>query len=118
MQKSGEPVVDSALKAGFWDLPRKTFEEAWAFNARKIALQKMMLDAWQKANVDVVLGPAGPHTAVKPGEWTNYSYTVAWNAVDVSTFSPFSSLTGLDSQNHTVSGRDRALHDCRPRKRS
>ncbi len=84
MEKTGEPPVPSVLTSGFWDKKRKTWEEAWAYNARKIALSKMMLDAWQKAGVDVVLGPAGAHTAVTPNEWTNYMYTVAWNAVDVS----------------------------------
>jgi len=91
MEKAGEPPVESVLKSGFWDKSRKTWEEAWVFNSKKIAWQKQMLDAWQKANVDVVLGPAGPHTAVTPNEWTNFSYTVAWNAVDVST--PFSVLS-------------------------
>lgn len=87
MEKAGEPPVVSVLKSGFWDKRRKTFEEAWAFNARKMALQKQMLDAWQEAGVDVVLGPAAPHTAVAPNDWTNYMYTVAWNVVDVSFFS-------------------------------
>ncbi|KAK4938223.1 hypothetical protein LTR10_021296 [Elasticomyces elasticus] len=82
MEKAGEPPVESVLKSGFWDRSRKTWEEAWVFNSKKIAWQKQMLDAWQKANVDVVLGPAGPHTAVTPDTWTNFSYTVAWNAVD------------------------------------
>ncbi|KAH8690127.1 amidase [Talaromyces proteolyticus] len=82
MEEAGEPPVVSVLKSGFWDKQRKTFEEAWAFNAKKIEMQKKMLDAWQAAKVDVVLGPAGPHTAVTPNEWVNYMYTVAWNVVD------------------------------------
>jgi amidase len=42
-----------------------------------------MLDRWQEAKVDVVLCPAGPHTAVLPGEWNMDTYTVVWNAMDV-----------------------------------
>lgn len=84
LKRAGEPVVPSVQNIGFWDEPRKTFEEAWAWNTKKGALQKDMLDAWVKAGVDIVLCPAGPHTAVRPGEWTSDHYTVAWNAVDVS----------------------------------
>jgi len=82
LEKAGEPVVPSVAKIGFWDIPRKTHEEAWAFNAKKGAIQKDMLDRWQKAGIDIVLAPVGPHTAVLPGDWTNDMYTVAWNAVD------------------------------------
>lgn len=84
LEKAGEPVVPSVEKIGFWSIPRKTFEEAWALNAKKLALQKDMLDRWQEAGLDVVLAPAGPHTAVLPGDWTIDMYTVAWNAMDVS----------------------------------
>jgi amidase len=49
-----------------------------------LAIQKDMLDRWQAAGVDLVIAPAGPHTAVSPGDWTNDTYTVCWNAVDVS----------------------------------
>ncbi|EXJ91388.1 hypothetical protein A1O1_04500 [Capronia coronata CBS 617.96] len=82
LEKAGEPVVPSVQKIGFWDIPRKTHEEAWALNAKKLALQKEMLDRWQEAGINVVLAPAGPHTAVLPGDWTTDMYTVAWNAMD------------------------------------
>ncbi|EHY59904.1 hypothetical protein HRR83_009286 [Exophiala dermatitidis] len=82
LEKAGEPVVPSVEKIGFWSIPRKTHEEAWALNAKKLALQKEMLDRWQKAGIDIVLAPAGPHTAVLPGDWTVDMYTVAWNAMD------------------------------------
>ena len=84
LEKAGEPVVPSVEAIGFWSIPRKTHEETWALNARKLAFQKQMLDAWRDAGIDIVLAPAGPHTAVLPGDWTNDMYTVAWNAMDVS----------------------------------
>ena len=84
LEKAGEPVVPSVEKIGFWNIPRKSHEEAWVFNAKKLAIQKDMLDRWQAAGVDLVIAPAGPHTAVLPGDWTNDTYTVCWNAVDVS----------------------------------
>jgi amidase len=84
LAKTGEPVVSSVLNIGFWDIPRKTQEEAWAWNTKKLVIQKQMLDEWQRVGCDVVLSPAGPHTAVKPGDWTSDIYTVAWNVVDVS----------------------------------
>lgn len=79
---SGEPPVPSVLDIGFWDLPRKTPEEQWVWNAKKIELQKQMVDAWEQQGIDVVLCPAGAHTAVEPGKWTNDMYTVWINAMD------------------------------------
>ncbi|XDG05730.1 hypothetical protein ABKA04_005345 [Annulohypoxylon sp. FPYF3050] len=80
--KSGEPVVPSVMKIGFWDIPPKTQEEAWSWNTKKGQIQKDMLDEWQRVGCDVVLVPAGPHTAVLPGDWTSDIYTVAWNVCD------------------------------------
>lgn len=83
LKKADEPVVPSVQKIGFWDVPAKTPEQIWEWNTKKLAIQKDMLDRWQRANIDVVLCPAGPHTAVLPGDWTSDIYTVTWNAVDV-----------------------------------
>lgn len=83
LAKTGEPPVSSVRKIGFWDMPRKSHEEAWEWNTKKGEVQKRMLDEWQRVGCDVVLAPAGPHTAVRPGDWTSDIYTVAWNAVDV-----------------------------------
>ncbi|KAI0009220.1 amidase [Xylariaceae sp. FL0662B] len=81
-KKTNEPVVPSVIKIGFWDILAKTSEQAWAWNTKKLQIQKEMLDEWQRVGCDVVLAPAGPHTAVLPGDWTSDTYTVAWNAVD------------------------------------
>jgi amidase len=83
LSKAGEPVVSSVQKIGFFDIPRKTQEEAWAWNTKRLAFCKMMLDRWQEAKIDLVLCPAGPHSAVPPGEWNMDTYTVVWNAMDV-----------------------------------
>lgn len=85
LEKAGEPAVPSVVKVGFMEIRGKTPEEMWAWNAKKLDVQKLMLDRWQEAKVDVVLCPAGPHTAVLPGDWTYDTYTVPWNVVDVRT---------------------------------
>lgn len=95
LSKAGEPAVPSVQKIGFWDIPRKTQEETWAWNTKRLAYCKMMLDRWQEAEVDVVLCPAGPHTAVPPGDWNMDTYTVVWNAVDVSSISLSSGFTDV-----------------------
>jgi amidase len=82
-EASGEPPVPSVIDIGFWDLPRKTPEEQWSWNAKKIVQQIQMVDAWQAQGIDVVLCSAGPHTAVEPGKWTNDLYTVWVNALDL-----------------------------------
>jgi amidase len=82
MERSGEAPVPSVRTIGFWDLPAKTSEENWAWNYKKQQLQKEMLDRWRAAGLDIVLCPAGAHTAPRPGQWSNDSYTVTWNAMD------------------------------------
>jgi amidase len=84
LEKAGEPPVEGIDLMRFWSKKRKTMEEAWALNARRGALQKEMLDIWQKAGVDVVLMPSAPHTAVPLNQMTVMAYTVVWNAFDVS----------------------------------
>ncbi|KUI61093.1 Acetamidase [Cytospora mali] len=82
LSKVGEPPVPSVKNINFWEIPPKKPEEMWVWNTKRLAIQKQMLDLWRAAGVDVVLCPAGPHTAVKPDEWSHIAYTVAWNAVD------------------------------------
>jgi amidase len=82
LKQSGEPPVSAVRSIGFWDLPAKTSEENWSWNAKKQQLQKEMLDRWTAAGIDIVLCPAGAHTALRPEQWTNDSYTVAWNTMD------------------------------------
>lgn len=84
LEKAGEPVVESVKKIGFWYKEPKAHENVWELNEKKGKLQKEMLDRWQKAGINIVLCPAGPHTAVRPNDWQNDLYTVAWNAMDVS----------------------------------
>lgn len=84
LAKAGEPVVESVEKVGFWQIKAKEPEEVWRWNARKGSIQKEMLDRWQEAKIDVALCPAGPYSPLKPGDWSEDHYTVAWNAVGVS----------------------------------
>jgi len=109
LERAGEPAVESVHKIGFWELPRKSQEEAWVLNAKRLGVAKKMLDAWNEAGIDVVLSPAGPHTAVLPGDWTSDIYTVAWNAVDVR-FLSF--LEGIVTDEPVVSGSYYSVHTC------
>ncbi|KAL1882488.1 hypothetical protein Plec18167_002904 [Paecilomyces lecythidis] len=82
LEKAGEPVVESVMKIGHWFKNPKTHEQVWELNAKKGELQKQMLDCWQEAAIDIVLCPAGPHTAVPPNDWYSDTYTVSWNVMD------------------------------------
>lgn len=84
LSKVGEPPVPSVQNIGFLDIPPKSHEATWSWNTKKLAFQKDMLERWTASGVDVVLCPAGPHTAVKPDGWFYDTYTVCWNALDVS----------------------------------
>ncbi|KAL1887598.1 hypothetical protein Sste5346_010099 [Sporothrix stenoceras] len=82
LARTGEPVLDSIVKLGLWPRKAKTPEEMWSWNAKKAAYQKQMHAAWAAAGIDIALCPAWPHSAVKPGDWSNTMYTVCWNGVD------------------------------------
>lgn len=82
LKQTGEPPVVAVRDIGFWDLPAKTSEENWAWNHKKQQLQQEMLEKWVATGIDIVLSPTGAHTALRPNQWTNDSYTVAWNAMD------------------------------------
>lgn len=105
LAKVGEPPVPSVRNIGFWDLAPKRHEAMWSLNTQKAALQKDMLARWTAAGVDVVLCPAGPHTALSPDGWVYDTYTVCWNALDVRPCSLsrplFSSLVSMDNHQET-----------------
>ncbi|KAL4959579.1 amidase signature domain-containing protein [Aspergillus stella-maris] len=106
--KAGEPVVSSVKEFGFWDMPRKTHEEMWAWNTKKGEWQKAMLDAWQELEIDVLICPAAPHAAISPEETTKELYTVAWNAVDYpAIIMPFTTVDpALDKKNDAFEPKD------------
>ncbi|KAL2783200.1 amidase signature domain-containing protein [Aspergillus keveii] len=108
LAKAGEPVVPSVTKFGFWDMPRKTHEEMWAWNTKKGAMQKAMLDAWQALGIDVLVCPAAPHAAISPEETTKELYTVVWNAVDYpAIIMPFTRVDpALDTKNDAFEPKD------------
>ncbi|CAK7275178.1 hypothetical protein SEPCBS57363_006547 [Sporothrix epigloea] len=82
LAKSGEPAVPSVVNFGYWGNGRLEHEEVWALGARKGALQKQMLDAWQALGIDILIAPSAPHTPIQQHLCTSELYTVAWNAMD------------------------------------
>lgn len=82
LAKSGEPAVPSVVNFGYWGNRRQEHEEVWALNARKGAIQKKMLDAWQALGIDILIAPSAPHTPIQSDKCTSELYTVAWNAMD------------------------------------
>ncbi|KIV82211.1 hypothetical protein PV11_04338 [Exophiala sideris] len=76
------PPIRRALRETAAKLEAAGLQTNWAWNAKKQVLQKEMLEKWRAAGIDIVLCPAGAHTAPRPGQWSNDSYTVTWNAMD------------------------------------
>ena len=76
LARTSEPVLDSIVKLGLWKRKAKTPEEMWTWNAKKATYQKQMHAACAAAGIDIDLCPAGPQSAVAPGDWSNAMYTV------------------------------------------
>lgn len=86
LENAGEPPTQSVLNMGYWHMERKSMEQYWEMNNKKLGYQKEMLDRWQAAGLDVLITPVSPYSALGYGSYTSDHYTVPWNAFDVSVF--------------------------------
>lgn len=82
-----EPLVPSAEKIGLLTVgPSKTIEEYFALNARRQLVSKAYLDLWLENNLDGILMPPAPYTAVPLDSWSTASYTATFNLLDYPAF--------------------------------
>ncbi|KAK8132414.1 amidase [Apiospora kogelbergensis] len=81
--RTGEPLVPS-LEALIPLLaqPRTTLKGFFDLNVRRTEAAKMYLSLFRDNNLDVILMPPAPHTAVPLDTWSTITYTGLWNYLD------------------------------------
>ncbi|KAB2573779.1 Acetamidase [Lasiodiplodia theobromae] len=88
MESTGEPVVPSVLNMGIvfnsdGSLRSPvTMSGLMRANVSRFLIAALYAELWRQHELDIILMPAAPHTAIPADTWTALSYTVLWNVLD------------------------------------
>lgn len=88
MESTGEPVVPSVLNMGIvfnsdGSLRSPvTIDGLMRANVTRFLIAALYAQLWRQHELDIILMPPAPHTAVPADTWTALSYTVLWNVLD------------------------------------
>ncbi|KAI1115109.1 putative fatty-acid amide hydrolase [Nemania sp. NC0429] len=80
--RTGEPLVPSVKGIGLLDPPAKSLGEFFELNVRRAEAAKTYLKIFRDNDLDGIMMPGAPHTAVPHDTWTSASYTGLWNYLD------------------------------------
>ena len=76
---SGEPLVNVVSKTGLLSKRSKTIEEFFKLNVAVRETHEAYRNMWVHDDLDAILLPSAPHTALPFDEWISISYTAIWN---------------------------------------
>lgn len=80
-------MIPSAVNLGILTAgPSKTIEEYFALSARRQVVSNAYFELWREKNLDAILMPPAPHTAVPLDSWSTISYTAVFNLLDYPAF--------------------------------
>ncbi|KAE8451396.1 hypothetical protein EG329_004025 [Mollisiaceae sp. DMI_Dod_QoI] len=82
LARTGEPMVPSLEAIGLLTLKGTTLQGFFGLNVRRAAAAKTYLNLFRDNNLDAILMPPAPHTAVPLDTWTTATYTALWNYLD------------------------------------
>ncbi|KAI3339441.1 putative fatty-acid amide hydrolase [Ustulina deusta] len=80
--RTGEPLVPSLKAAGLLSKPGNSLRGFFDLNVRRAKAAKSYLELFRDNNLDAILMPPAPHTAVPLDTWSTASYTGLWNYLD------------------------------------
>lgn len=80
--QTGEPVVPSLANLGLLTFQGTDLPGYFALNVRRAEAAKTYLRFFLDNNIDAILMPTAPHTAVPLDTWAAASYTGLWNYLD------------------------------------
>jgi amidase len=80
--RTGEPEVPSLKNLGLLAFQGTTLPGFFALNVRRAKAAKVYLRLFLDNNIDAILMPPAPHTAVALDTWATASYTGLWNYLD------------------------------------
>ncbi|KAL9078652.1 MAG: hypothetical protein Q9157_002416 [Trypethelium eluteriae] len=80
--RTGEPVVPSLKALGLLDMKGTTLKGLFDLNVSRAEAAKNYLRLFRDNNLDAILMPPAPHTAVPLDTWSTATYTGLWNYLD------------------------------------
>ncbi|RYC62928.1 hypothetical protein CHU98_g3286 [Xylaria longipes] len=81
--RTGEPLVPSLKRVDILLLkPGNTLRGLFDLNVRRAKAAKSYLELFRDNNLDAILMPPAPHTAVPLDTWSTITYTGLWNYLD------------------------------------
>ncbi|KAL5354171.1 hypothetical protein ACLOAV_000256 [Pseudogymnoascus australis] len=80
--RTSEPVVPSLRAIGLLSVPGTTLQGFFDLNVRRAEAAKTYLKLFRDNDLDVILMPPAPHTALPLDCWTKATYTGLWNYLD------------------------------------
>lgn len=82
ISSSGEPAIPSLVKSDLLTTPAKSIHEVCALNSSRKARRAIYNDLFNNNDLDGLLMPPGPHTAMPHEKWGPINYTALWNYLD------------------------------------
>ncbi|KAF4548506.1 Amidase-like protein 2 [Elsinoe fawcettii] len=82
ISSTGEPFVPSVVKKDLPNTPPMDVKKLFELNAARHKIQAEYHQLWLQHDLDAILLPPAPHTAVPFDEWLSISYTCLWNLLD------------------------------------
>ncbi|TVY86826.1 putative amidase, partial [Lachnellula willkommii] len=79
--RTSEPVIPSLKGTGLLSLPGTTLQGFFDLNARRAEAAKTYLKLFRD-DLDAIVMPPAPHTAVPLDTWSTITYTGLWNYLD------------------------------------
>ncbi|KAN0110279.1 putative fatty-acid amide hydrolase [Hyaloscypha variabilis] len=80
--RTNEPVIPSLKAIGLLSVPGTTLQGLFDLNVRRAEAAKTYLKLFRDHDLDVILMPPAPHTALPLDCWTKATYTGLWNYLD------------------------------------
>ncbi|TVY12682.1 putative amidase [Lachnellula arida] len=80
--RTSEPVIPSLKATGLLSLPGTTLQGFFDLNARRAEAAKTYLKLFRDNDLDAIVMPPAPHTAVPLDTWSTITYTGLWNYLD------------------------------------
>ncbi|TVY87409.1 putative amidase [Lachnellula willkommii] len=82
INSTGEPLIPSVEKLGLLAGSPKTMGEYFELNRKRQEIALVYSKFWVENDLDVLIMPPAPHTAVPENTWAFPSYTAIWNLLD------------------------------------
>lgn len=79
LARTGEPLIPSLERLGLLSMQGTTLQGFFQLNVRRAEAAKSYLQLFRDNDIDAILMPPAPHTAVCLDTWDSVTYTGLWN---------------------------------------